>query len=123
MGTRGRPNNNKSNNASGLLKARPFNKARGRARAKPVTINTKELEKVHRTVAGTDYEFDDDFGESKEPGVTLNDLRAQSKKQTIPIYMQNKNKKQQKDAFDDFGFDEPPEITKPARSAKKGRGG
>ena len=46
--SRGRPNNNKSNNASGLLKARPFNKARGRARAKPVTINTKELEKVHR---------------------------------------------------------------------------
>ena len=78
-------------------------------------------------MAGTDYdfedEFDDDFGESKEPEVTLNDLRAQSKKQTIPIYMQNKNKKQQKDAFDDFGFDEPPEITKPARSAKKGRGG
>ena len=39
-----------------LLKARPF-KNRGRPKAKPVNIDTKNLEKVHRTVAGTDYDF------------------------------------------------------------------
>ena len=41
----GRPNNNKS----ALKGARPFGKGgRGRPRAKPVTIDTKNLEKVHR---------------------------------------------------------------------------
>ena len=40
-----------------LLKARPF-KNRGRPKAKPVNIDTKNLEKVHRTVAGTDYDFE-----------------------------------------------------------------
>ena len=59
-----------------------------------MNIDTKNLEKVHRTVAGTDYdfedEFDDEFGgsQSKEPEVSLKDLREQSKRtQNVPIYI------------------------------------
>ncbi|CAB4062319.1 E3 ubiquitin-protein ligase Jade-2,Protein Jade-3,Bromodomain-containing protein 1,Bromodomain and PHD finger-containing protein 3,Protein AF-10,Protein Jade-1,PHD finger protein rhinoceros,Histone-lysine N-methyltransferase ATX1,Histone-lysine N-methyltransferase ATX2,Protein AF-17,Peregrin [Lepeophtheirus salmonis] len=97
-----------------------------RFRSKPVTIDEKALEKVHRTVAGTDYdfedEFDDDFGmdSSRDSDqLSLQSLREQSKKQqvvTTPIYMQKNNeasedsqiKKESKNAskfYDDFGGD------------------
>ena len=97
-----------SNKKANLIKARPF-KNRGRPKTKPVNIDTKNLEKVHRTVAGTDYdfedEFDDEFGgsQSKEPEVSLKDLREQSKKtQNVPIYMKGANKASKSDEFDDF---------------------
>ena len=81
-------------------------------------------------MAGTHYdfedEFDDEFGDSKEPEVSLNDLREQSKKQNAPIYMQNKKKGGNKDPFDDFGFEDqiPPVSTggKSTKAGKKGRG-
>lgn len=88
-----------------LAKARPF-KNRGRPKTKPLNIDAKNLEKVHRQVAGTDYdfedEFDDEFGEAKEPEVSLKDLREQSKRQggNVPIYM--KGKEEKKDDEDDI---------------------
>ena len=83
----------------------------------------------YRTVAGTDYdfedEFDDEFGETKEPEVSLKSLREQSKKQSLPIYMKGKTVKKNED--DDFGFDDFDMLTKPAAAkpptgGKKGRG-
>ena len=93
-----------------LAKVRPF-KSRGRPKAKNVTIDTKNLAKVHRTVAGTDYdfedEFDDEFGVEKkaQPEVSLKDLREQSKKteKVLPIYMKTEGGKGK---GDDFEFDE-----------------
>ena len=91
-----------------LAKVRPF-KSRGRPKAKNVTIDTKNLAKVHRTVAGTDYdfedEFDDEFGvEKPKAEVSLKDLREQSKKTgNVPIYMKTEGGKGK---GDDFEFDE-----------------
>ena len=93
-----------------LAKVRPF-KSRGRPKAKNVTIDTKNLAKVHRTVAGTDYdfedEFDDEFGVEKkaQPEVSLKDLREQSKKteKVLPIYMKTEGGKGKGDTFE---FDE-----------------
>ena len=83
-------------------------------------------------MAGTHYDFEDEFddefgGTTKEPEVSLNALREQSKKQNLPIYMQNKKKGDgNKDPFDDFGFEDqiPPVTTggKSTKAGKKGRG-
>ena len=112
-----------SNKKANLIKARPF-KNRGRPKTKPVNIDTKNLEKVHRTVAGTDYdfedEFDDEFGgsQSKEPEVSLKDLREQSKRtQNVPIYMKGSKSSSEVRADDDDVFDSI--IKKKAPPAKK----
>jgi hypothetical protein len=97
-----------------------------------VTINTKALAQVHRSVAGTDYDFEDEFGddfgepEKAEP-VSLKELREQSKKQNLPVYMQQEAKSQhgKKGAFGDFDdddFDDFAPVVKRGGGAR-GRGG
>jgi hypothetical protein len=117
--------------------SRGFAKVRGRPKTKPVTINTKALAQVHRKVAGTDYDFEDEFGdefgepEKNEP-VSLQELREQSKKQYLPVYMQKEQKGQdqpkKKDVFQDFSDDDNddfmPQQQQPVAVNKRGgRGG
>jgi hypothetical protein len=104
-GSRGRPPGPAVAAKGALAKARPFKASRGHRKAR--VIDTKGLEKVHRTVAGTDYDFEDEFGDefgeskTKEPEVSLKELREQSKKQNLPVYMQKKE-----EPIDEFGFDD-----------------
>ena len=108
--------------------ARGYSKARGRPKAKPVTINTKALAQVHRQVAGTDYDFEDEFGdefgepEKNEP-VSLKELREQSKKQYLPVYMQQDSKQldKKKNVFQDFSDDDQDDFV-PQPAAKRGGG-
>ena len=130
---RGRPRGSTSSVTSVTAPppSRGFSKVRGRPKAKPVTINTKALAQVHRKVAGTDYDFEDEFGdefgepEKNEP-VSLKELREQSKKQYLPVYMQSETKSyetsRKKDVFQDFSDEDADDFIAPAPS-KRGRGG
>ncbi len=77
--------------------------ARGRGRAKVRPIDTKALEKVHKTVAGTDYdfenEFEDDFSERKEPDLSLQALREQTKRQNMILDAKKEEELEEKESF------------------------
>jgi len=112
-----------------------FAKVRGRPKTKPVTINTKALAQVHRAVAGTDYDFEDEFGdefgetEQREP-VSLQELREQSKKQYMQQESQEDVSRKKKDVFQDFSDDDGDDfmLQQPVsggrgRGSRGGRGG
>ncbi len=89
-------------------------KNRGRPKSKAVTINTKALAQVKKSVAGTDYDFEDEFGDDfgdqdKPEVVSLQELREQSKKQYLPVYMKDQTEtssNNSKSVFQDFSDEE-----------------
>lgn len=89
-------------------------KNRGRSKSKAVTINTKALAQVKKSVAGTDYDFEDEFGDDfgdqdKPEVVSLQELREQSKKQYLPVYMKDQTETSthnSKSVFQDFSDEE-----------------
>jgi len=109
---------------------------RGRPRYKPVNIDVKALAKVQKTVAGTDYdfgdEFADDFSDVKTPDLSLQALREQTKRQNAILDARTEGgdeaenvKKDVFDMDDEFGGDAEVPV-KPARgrgrAAARGRG-
>ena len=96
---------------------------RNRAKYKP--IDTKQLEKVQKKVAGTDYDFDDefdDFGPSErnsEP-LSLQELREKTKREAAELDTK-KDVKDEKPGGDEFSFDDvaPEEKAKPKKPVKK----
>ncbi|TRY73584.1 hypothetical protein TCAL_03368, partial [Tigriopus californicus] len=83
-------------------------KGRGRTKMKTVSIDSEALEKVHKTVAGTDYdfenEFEDDFGDRKEPDLSLQALREQTKRQNAILDAQKID--DHSSGVNEYGFSE-----------------
>ena len=87
-----RPKRTPSTSSSGRgrgSQGRGRGRGRGRPRIKPVSIDPKALAKVHRTVAGTDYdfenEFEDDFGAEKNKADLS--LQVRTKDAIMPYFL------------------------------------
>jgi len=109
-------------------------KVRGRPKSKAVTINTKALAQVKKSVAGTDYDFEDEFGDDfgdqdKPEVVSLQELREQSKKQYLPVYSKEQTENSKSvfqdfsDGEDDFGSPIPSVRGRGKRGGARGRAG
>ncbi|XP_059079070.1 PHD finger protein rhinoceros-like [Tigriopus californicus] len=96
-------------------------KGRGRTKMKTVSIDSEALEKVHKTVAGTDYdfenEFEDDFGDRKEPDLSLQALREQTKRQNAILDAQKID--DHSSGVNEYGFSEFDNIIPSSKTSKK----